>query len=105
MNANGLCLDTTASATIVVDTTIYHILPKTYCEGEQLHYSDFVTGDFEDMELHTLPTVGYITDGSVLTYSQNGTQIYFTMLDRCENNVTSDTVAITVNPLPTLLVS
>ena len=104
VNANGLCLDTTASATIVVDTTIYHILPKTYCEGEQLHYSDFVTGDFEDMELHTLPTVGYITDGSVLTYSQNGTQIYFTMLDRCENNVTSDTVAITVNPLPTLTI-
>ena len=102
VNANGLCLDTTASATIKVDTTIYHIQPMTYCEGDTLHYSDFVTGAFEDMELHTLPTVGYITDGSVLTYSQNGTQIYFTMLDRCENNVISDTVAITVNPLPVL---
>ena len=104
VNANGLCPDVTATATILVDTTIYHILPKTYCEGEQLHYSDFVTGDFEDMELHTLPTVGYITDGSELAYSQNGTQIYFTMLDRCENIVTSDTVAITVNPLPTLTI-
>ena len=104
VNANGLCPDVTATATIVVDTTIYHILPKTYCEGEQLHYSDFVTGDFDDMELHTLPTVGYITDGSELAYSQNGTQIYFTMLDRCDNIVTSDTVAITVNPLPTLTI-
>ncbi len=104
VNANGLCPDVTATATILVDTTIYNILPKTYCEGEQLHYSDFVTGEFTNMQLHTLPTVGYITDGSELAYSQNGTQIYFTMLDHCDNIVTSDTVAITVNPLPTLTI-
>lgn len=103
VNANGLCPDVTATATILVDTTIYHIQPKTYCEGEQLHYSDFVTGNFNQIALHTLTAdAGSIADGSELAYSQNGTQIYFTMLDRCDNNVTSDTVAITVKPLPVL---
>lgn len=102
-NKNGLCANATATRTIVVDTTIYNIAARTYCEGDTLHFSDFVTGDFTYVTIHATGSVpGGMSDGMVLPYDANNASIFFTMRDHCGNVVTTNTVNVTVNPKPRL---
>lgn len=102
-NNNGLCANATATRTIVVDTTIYHIAARTYCEGDTLHFSDFVTGNFTNVTIYATGSVpGGMSDGMVLPYDANNANIFFTMLDHCGNVVTTNTVNVTVNPKPRL---
>ena len=102
-NNNGLCANATATRTIVVDTTIYNIAARTYCEGDTLHFSDFVTGNFTNVTIHATGSVpGGMSDGMVLPYDANNANIFFTMLDHCGNVVTTNTVNVTVNPKPRL---
>ncbi len=102
-NKNGLCANATATRTIVVDTTIYNIAARTYCEGDTLHFSDFVTGNFTYVTIHATGSVpGGMSDGMVLPYDANNASIFFTMRDHCGNVVTTNTVNVTVNPKPRL---
>lgn len=102
-NNNGLCANATATRTIVVDTTIYHIAARTYCEGDTLHFSDFVTGNFTNVTIYPTGSVpGGIYNNMVLPYDANNANIFFTMLDHCGNVVTTNTVKLTVNPKPRL---
>lgn len=108
-NDNGLCLDTVANKTIIVDTTIYKImLDTTYCEDDIFNVSDYVQGDFTGIEVNAYKEgPGYfygLDDGEPLTPDHNGVKVYFTMLDHCGNNVVSDTVELTVNPKAKLTV-
>ena len=104
-NNNGLCAEATASGTFRVDTTIYTIAAKTYCEGDILHFSDFVTGDFTNVSIYSAAQVpDGLSDGMAVPYALNNANIFFTMQDHCGNTVTTNTVIVTVNPQPRLTV-
>lgn len=103
---NVECGSATTTAVLRVDSTVVTISDITLCEGVAIDVDAVIADDYENITGHIVYTnpvsADVVYNGQAMTMDENGAGFYAVITGEVCPNITTNTVTITVNPLPTV---
>ncbi len=93
-------------ADLVVDSTVIELTNVEYCEGTAISYDAMLPNHYDpaNVTAYLITATGAqpYEPNTLLTYAQNGTQIYFVVRGEICPYVVTDTVNLVIYPKPTV---